>query len=108
MVDRLPEGNLPDVQRFVAAILAANEKEREDVVKKARPRLRLTQREFDCLPEYSTTVPTGTTIGKRWKRRSREGWHVGEYYDIGSKTEVGIYWYDVDIVDTQEAPHGTR
>jgi len=28
----------------------------------------LTKRELDGLAEYSCTVPTGTTIGKRWKR----------------------------------------
>lgn len=30
----------------------------------------LTQREFRDLLEYSTTLPTGTTPGKVWKRRS--------------------------------------
>ena len=30
--------------------------------------VRLTRREFEALPEYSTTFPTGTTLGKRWRR----------------------------------------
>lgn len=30
--------------------------------------VRLTKREFDDLSDYSCTLPTGTTIGKRWKR----------------------------------------
>lgn len=30
--------------------------------------VRLTRREFEALSEYSSTVPTGTTLGKRWKR----------------------------------------
>jgi|GEM_PF-3098374 len=29
----------------------------------------LTRKEFNNLPEYSTTLPTGTTPGKAWKRR---------------------------------------
>lgn len=29
----------------------------------------LTRREFSALREYSTTLPTGTTPGKAWKRR---------------------------------------
>jgi len=28
----------------------------------------LTQKEFNDLLEYSTSVPTGTTLGKVWKR----------------------------------------
>lgn len=30
--------------------------------------VRLTKRELDELPEYSCSMPTGTTVGKRWKR----------------------------------------
>lgn len=32
------------------------------------PVLRLTYQQFMKLPEYSATNPTGTTIGKRWRR----------------------------------------
>ena len=30
----------------------------------------LTKEELDALPEYSCSIPTGTIIGKRWKRRT--------------------------------------
>ena len=55
------------------------------------PALRLTRAEFDALPEYSCSLPTGTAVGKRWKRHdgsfdraflARGGkptWMVGEY-----------------------------
>jgi hypothetical protein len=51
----------------------------------------LTKTEFEGIPEYSCTLPTGTTIGKKWKRRepyvklpdTRVTWYIGEYYDIG-------------------------
>ena len=40
----------------------------------------ITQAEFDSLPEYSVTVPTGQVVGKRWKSYSRIGqWCVREY-----------------------------
>lgn len=29
----------------------------------------MTQKELEGLPEYSSSIPTGTTIGKRWKRK---------------------------------------
>lgn len=57
----------------------------------ALPSLRLTPREFAALPEYSCSLPTGTTIGKRWKRLDgshdhrfkaaggQPRWMVGEY-----------------------------
>ena len=32
------------------------------------PKLRIRQRDFEALPEYSATYPTGQTPGKRWKR----------------------------------------
>lgn len=50
----------------------------------------MTMAEFQDLPEYSCTLPTGTTPGKRWKRSDvyelyavgRQGplcWWMGEY-----------------------------
>jgi hypothetical protein len=69
--------------------------------------LRLTTAELAKLGEYSLTVPTGTTIGKRWKRnlaihfdqRLKPHWIIGEYYDIGNPDRVGIRWYDVELTD---------
>lgn len=66
----------------------------------------ITQREFDELPEYSCTIPTGTTIGKKWKRRHPYGapkgqpgiWMVGQYYDIGDPNNVGIRWLKISAV----------
>lgn len=55
------------------------------------PILRLTPREFVRLLEYSASMPTGTTTGKRWRRldgahdfafKARGGkarWVIGEY-----------------------------
>ena len=59
--------------------------------------VRLTRREFDELPEYSASVPTGTTIGKRWKRRvgPHEGpptWQMGEYQEDSDPDKVRIAW----------------
>ena len=63
------------------------------------PRLRMTWDELAGLLEYSTTLPTGTTIGKRWRRHQWDGRIlVGEYIDIGSEAEVGIRWYRPVIV----------
>jgi len=45
----------------------------------------LTQEAFDVLPNYSHSIPTGTTIGKQWKclvKRNREDkgtWYMKEY-----------------------------
>ena len=68
----------------------------------------LTQREFDELLEYSTTLPTGTTIGKKWKRRvppsgSNPTWFLGEYVEdvepYKSQGMVGIKWTRIEIKD---------
>lgn len=44
----------------------------------------LTQREFDDLGTYDLSLPTGTFVGKRWKRRvdprtDAGGWLLCEY-----------------------------
>lgn len=50
----------------------------------------LSQAEFDALPEYSLSVPTGIYIGKRWKRRGADGWYVAEIVDSGGFPEMQI------------------
>ena len=63
----------------------------------------LTKAEFDALPEYSATLPTGTTPGKRWKRHdglfdptcTDPKWMIGEYdpIDDGKGSTIKINWY---------------
>ncbi len=60
----------------------------------------LTRQEFDDLPEYSCSIPTGTTIGKRWKRGEpyvgvRTRWLMGEYADHPDPRLVRIIWREI-------------
>lgn len=77
--------------------------------KRTRPVLFISASEFNRLPEYSMSLPTGTRIGKRWKRelRRNSAWSgdyvIGEYHDIGSDTEIGIRWFD-PIIKREAAP----
>lgn len=65
--------------------------------------LKLTREQFNELPEYSRSIPTGTTIGKRWRREHqwyengelKSRWWVGEYIVDPDPTMVGIKWYKV-------------
>jgi hypothetical protein len=55
------------------------------------PKLRLTEQQFFSLPDYSASLPTGTTPGKRWRRLDgsfdhafiasggKPRWQIGEY-----------------------------
>lgn len=74
----------------------------------------ITRDELFSLPEYSCSTPTGTTIGKRWRRdvnayrlpvvsADRHEWMIGEYVDIGSDVEVGIQYSWA--VDENHKPH---
>lgn len=77
---------------------------------------KMSRREFDELPEYSCTLPTGTTIGKKWKRREPYGadpdtatWYLGTYVDIGTnaspiarETKIGIEWWEIEIETPRE------
>ncbi len=60
---------------------------------------------FRDLPEYSTSIPTGVTIGKRWKRRipavpNEPGWWLmGEFVAVKGRTDVAdITWKRVEII----------
>lgn len=72
----------------------------------------LTRREFADLGEYSCSLPTGTRIGKRWKRDANayrppvrtsvlgvefvipwpEDWILGEYIENPNPEMVGVLW----------------
>jgi hypothetical protein len=85
----------------------------------------LTQKEFDTLLEYSTSIPTGTTIGKRWKRhryyfKNTKGakfnagylpgdvvlisdeWSMGEYITHDDPKLVGIKWTNIIVAGEYE------
>lgn len=74
------------------------------------PILRLTAQEFMDLREYSCSYPTGTTIGKRWRRldgsfdhkwQARGGkpfWVIGEFVDHPDPRLVKINWYRPVII----------
>lgn len=58
---------------------------------------KMCQTEFDKLPVYNLTLPTGTTIGKRWKLKSISkggivNWLLGEYVKSEKPNVVGILW----------------
>lgn len=64
--------------------------------------IELTQEEFDALPEYSTTIPTGKSIGKQWRRqlyfgKYRGGWVRAEYVEDPDPEYVGIVWHYIVI-----------
>lgn len=63
------------------------------------PELVLTNEQLMKLPEYSSSIPTGTTIGKRWRRWTGQVWIVGEYIpaepDHRGQEMVGIKWHRI-------------
>ena len=72
------------------------------------PVIVLTRKAFDDLYEYSTSLPTGTTVGKQWKRHIYElgsggrmkltnKWLMGEYFDDGTPGMIAIRWSRIEI-----------
>lgn len=62
------------------------------------------QAAFDALPEYSTSLPTGQAIGKRWKKHIRTGpstgrWILGEYAKASDPRNILIIWSWIKIVE---------
>jgi hypothetical protein len=76
----------------------------------------LTQSEFDALLDYSYSIPSGTTIGKKWKRRwpyrDDEGppffWYTGEYIRDPEPGMIGIKWRRVVIVNSKPIESRTK
>ncbi|MFN3387481.1 MAG: hypothetical protein ACK40O_01005 [Allosphingosinicella sp.] len=74
------------------------------------PPARLTPAQLLDLPEYSTTIPTGTTPGKRWRRALRpwrsglsDEWWLGQYgkpYPEGHEHfgSVAIFWRRIIVI----------
>lgn len=68
--------------------------------------VRLSTPQFEEMPEYSCSLPTGTTIGKRWKRnlnfgtREKAVWWMGEYVEDPEPGRVGIEWKEIEIYDS--------
>jgi len=70
-------------------------------------RIVLIQSELDDLLEYSCSLPTGTTIGKRWKKNVNAyqhphnpvpDWRMGEYIEDEDPEMVGIIWRRVVLL----------
>ena len=74
-------------------------------------RVFMTTRALESLLEYSTTLPTGTTEGKRWRRavrpwfnRPSDEWHLGEFgtpYPEGHEYhgQIPIHWFEIVVTD---------
>lgn len=63
----------------------------------------MTRREFDDLDNYSCTIPSGTFVGKIWKRgepyRDPSQWFLGEYTSHEDPDTIGIKWRRIYIID---------
>ena len=80
----------------------------------------LTKEQFDKLPEYSCSIPTGTTIGKKWKKNRYafdpsardprtgniiEEWYLHEYTKHSDPKMVGISTKMIVAILKQKAKH---
>jgi len=62
----------------------------------------LTKKQFDELLEYSCSLPTGTTIGKQWKKgvpyNNPKTWYLCEYVKHEGESKVGITYKKITAV----------
>lgn len=60
---------------------------------------------FEELPTYSATIPTGKTLGKRWKRGEPyvdpQHWLLGEYVELDPPEPgyIGIDWRQIIVLN---------
>lgn len=69
----------------------------------------VTLAQFNSMLEYSTSLPTGKTIGKRWKRQILYGphkgrWLMGEYAKDPDPEYVKINWYRIACAGDELPP----
>lgn len=57
--------------------------------------IRLYGFEFDSMPEYLRSLPTGTTLWKMWKRFNGKRWIVGQYVPHVNPNKIGIRWFEI-------------
>jgi hypothetical protein len=71
----------------------------------------LNEKEFAGLPEYSCSLPTGQTVGKRWRRNNNSSqligcpagltpdWYMGEYFmdETIPEGKIGIRWSKIVV-----------
>lgn len=53
----------------------------------------ITAKELEQLGEYSHSFPTGAFAGKRWKRKNKDGWIVGQYEESEEAGKLKVVWY---------------
>jgi hypothetical protein len=63
----------------------------------------LTRRQFNRLPDYSCSLPTGVVPGKTWRRRVQydnpeSRWVIGRY-DATSPTHCRVVWRELLFVE---------
>ncbi len=57
----------------------------------------MLRRDLEKLPEYSASLPTGTTIGTKWRRLVGSMWWIGEYVASRTPGYVDIRWQRVYV-----------
>lgn len=58
----------------------------------------MSQEDFNKLLEYNSTLPTGSYVGKRWKRKHGEGWLMGEFAPNPDPKKIDIIWREVILL----------
>jgi len=67
--------------------------------------------EVAALLEYSCSLPTGTRIGKQWKRNMNwrtnlpPCWWRGEYVESAEPGMVDIEWIEIEVFDSPFPDH---
>lgn len=78
----------------------------EAAIRRKPSAVMLSRDDFNKLPEYSCSLPTGTTTGKRWKRKVVDAkgtqWIMGEYGEVflneKGEERIVITWRDIFVV----------
>lgn len=70
----------------------------------------MSRKEFDKLLTYSTSLPTGAFIGKRWKRQEQkpdkngwpvfiDSWLMGEFAPNPDDKIVDLIWRKIEVIE---------
>lgn len=67
----------------------------------------LSEKDFEALDDYSCSLPSGTYVGKRWKRRFPyvhdpdvvPVWTMGEYCECDIPGQIGINWRPIVVAN---------
>lgn len=60
----------------------------------------MSRDDFNLVPVYQASLPSGTYAGKMWRKEFRGEWWLGWYGEVvNAGTQIAVYWRRLLVVE---------